>query len=50
MTTPAIVLIGAEHPDELLDVPDAGHFPWLERPGCVRDALARFTTGPRLSR
>jgi len=23
-------------------VPDAGHLPWHERPGCVRDALARL--------
>jgi proline iminopeptidase len=23
-------------------VPDAGHFPWLEQPGCVADALVRL--------
>ena len=27
-------------------VPDAGHFPWLEQPGCVADALVRL--GARL--
>lgn len=26
----------------LADVPDAGHLPWLERPGCVADALSRL--------
>jgi proline iminopeptidase len=25
-------------------VPDAGHFPWLEQPGCVADALVRLAT------
>ena len=24
------------------EVPDAGHFPWLEQPGCVADGLARL--------
>jgi pimeloyl-ACP methyl ester carboxylesterase len=24
-------------------VPGAGHFPWFERPGCVRRALQRLT-------
>jgi pimeloyl-ACP methyl ester carboxylesterase len=23
-------------------VPGAGHFPWLEEPGCVTDALVRL--------
>jgi pimeloyl-ACP methyl ester carboxylesterase len=23
-------------------VPDAGHFPWLEKPGCVADGLVRL--------
>lgn len=32
----------------LVEVPGAGHFPWLERPGCVDDALARFADPPRL--
>jgi pimeloyl-ACP methyl ester carboxylesterase len=27
----------------LQGVPGAGHFPWLERPGCVRAALQRLT-------
>ena len=27
-------------------VPDAGHFPWFERPGCVRTALQRLTATP----
>jgi proline iminopeptidase len=26
---------------QLTIIPDAGHLPWHERPGCVRDALAR---------
>jgi len=26
-------------------VPDAGHFPWLEQPGCVAAALARMAAG-----
>ncbi len=33
----------------LTSVPDAGHFPWVEQPGCVHDALRRLpddTTGP----
>jgi proline iminopeptidase len=25
-------------------VPDAGHFPWLEKPGCVADGLVRLGT------
>jgi pimeloyl-ACP methyl ester carboxylesterase len=25
-------------------VPDAGHFPWLEQPGCVADGLVRLAT------
>jgi pimeloyl-ACP methyl ester carboxylesterase len=25
-------------------VPDAGHFPWFERPGCIRTALDRLAT------
>ena len=27
---------------ELVSVPGAGHFPWVERPGCVRAAVAAF--------
>ncbi|HKA49171.1 MAG TPA: alpha/beta hydrolase [Candidatus Dormibacteraeota bacterium] len=30
---------------ELLLVPEAGHFPWLERPDAVRSALRRFLAG-----
>ena len=26
-------------------VDDAGHFPWLEKPGCVRAALQRLHNG-----
>jgi pimeloyl-ACP methyl ester carboxylesterase len=26
-------------------VPDAGHFPWVEKPGCVRSALERLARG-----
>jgi pimeloyl-ACP methyl ester carboxylesterase len=34
-------------PDAWLEViPGAGHFPWFERPGCVRTALRRLTTSP----
>jgi proline iminopeptidase len=29
---------------EVID--DAGHFPWFERPGCVRAALQRLTATP----
>jgi pimeloyl-ACP methyl ester carboxylesterase len=25
-------------------IDDAGHFPWFERPGCVRAGLQRLTT------
>jgi pimeloyl-ACP methyl ester carboxylesterase len=25
-----------------VSVPDAGHFPWVERPGCVLSALTRL--------
>ena len=27
---------------ELVVVPGAGHFPWIERPGSVRDAVEPF--------
>jgi pimeloyl-ACP methyl ester carboxylesterase len=27
-------------------VPGAGHFPWVEQPGCVRTALARLIAAP----
>jgi pimeloyl-ACP methyl ester carboxylesterase len=27
---------------EVVVVPGAGHFPWVERPGCVRDAVEAF--------
>jgi pimeloyl-ACP methyl ester carboxylesterase len=35
-------------PEAWLDVvPGAGHFPWFERPGCVRTALQRLTAADR---
>jgi hypothetical protein len=24
--------------------PDAGHFPWMDQPGCVRAGMARLVT------
>jgi pimeloyl-ACP methyl ester carboxylesterase len=27
-------------------VPGAGHFPWYERPGCIRAGLERLTAAP----
>lgn len=56
LATPTVVLAGAASPipvaaseetarllphGELVVVPDAGHLPWHERPGCVAEALAR---------
>jgi pimeloyl-ACP methyl ester carboxylesterase len=32
-------------PDATVElVPDCGHFPWLERPGAVADAVGRLLT------
>jgi pimeloyl-ACP methyl ester carboxylesterase len=57
LTVPVVVLAGAASPmpvvageeiarllphGELVVVPDAGHLPWFEHPGCVADALARL--------
>jgi pimeloyl-ACP methyl ester carboxylesterase len=30
-----------------MSVPDAGHFPWVEAPGCVADAMKRLADGGR---
>jgi proline iminopeptidase len=57
LTVPTVFLLGERSPmpvsvgqqtaamipgAEVIVVPDAGHLPWHERPGCVADALARF--------
>lgn len=56
LTTPAVFVLGEKSPmpvsygeeaaalvpgAELVIVPDAGHMPWHEQPGCVADALRR---------
>lgn len=28
----------------VVEFPDAGHFPWIERPGCVKAAMSRLAT------
>jgi proline iminopeptidase len=57
LATPAVVLAGAASPmpvaaseqtarllpdSELVVIPDGGHLPWHEQPGCVADALGRL--------
>jgi pimeloyl-ACP methyl ester carboxylesterase len=54
---PAVLVLGAKSPmpvsqgeqtaallpdAEVMIVPDAGHLPWVERPGCVADALSKL--------